>query len=354
MGRRAAAPGDADQAPALMIAAGVRIPINEREERHAQVLTYLLWDWFDGSFFDFWNETPAPGRVRFWLARVVRRRSPRGTDARGAPPRPSRTPARCSRHPTTAWRATTAWSRRSARTFRSASTWRSSMMANSGRDPYFRPGSAASRPIIPPPPPRSSTNARPAICRCCSGRRMPPTARRPTFLRSSRSARDVRRSCARRRRRVVHCVPPDFAPTGSALRETFNGGFVMQPTPASGTRRFSGPSRSTAGRTTIMRSVSGFEQSASPHIVSRWSARHATRCTRRRAGPTAASSASCRSRCPFTSGTHPGKPGKAQLPVVSHARGERVDSHLLGHGRPARGVCPPPVRWRQLRSCCAS
>ena len=39
----------------VMVAGGVRIPINEREDRHPQVLTYLLWDWFDGSFFDFWK-----------------------------------------------------------------------------------------------------------------------------------------------------------------------------------------------------------------------------------------------------------------------------------------------------------
>jgi len=39
----------------VMIAGGVRVPVNEREERHPQVLTYLLWDWFDGGFFDFWK-----------------------------------------------------------------------------------------------------------------------------------------------------------------------------------------------------------------------------------------------------------------------------------------------------------
>lgn len=39
----------------VMVAGGVRIPLNEREDRHPQVLTYLLWDWFDGSFFDFWK-----------------------------------------------------------------------------------------------------------------------------------------------------------------------------------------------------------------------------------------------------------------------------------------------------------
>ena len=39
----------------VMVAGGVRIPVNERAERHTQVLTYLIWDWFDGGFFDFWK-----------------------------------------------------------------------------------------------------------------------------------------------------------------------------------------------------------------------------------------------------------------------------------------------------------
>jgi hypothetical protein len=49
-------------------------------------------------------------------------------------------------------------------------------------------------------------------------------------------------------------------------RETVNGGFVMQPTPASGTRPIFGPFKIDRARTTIMRSVSGFEQSESAHI----------------------------------------------------------------------------------------
>jgi len=38
----------------LMINAGVRIPVTGREERRAQVITYFLWDWFDGSLTDGW------------------------------------------------------------------------------------------------------------------------------------------------------------------------------------------------------------------------------------------------------------------------------------------------------------
>ena len=33
---------------------GARIPINDRDERDTEVGLYLLWDWFDGSFFEGW------------------------------------------------------------------------------------------------------------------------------------------------------------------------------------------------------------------------------------------------------------------------------------------------------------
>lgn len=39
----------------VMVAGGVRIPLSDRETRRSQVVGYLLWDWYDGSFFDFWK-----------------------------------------------------------------------------------------------------------------------------------------------------------------------------------------------------------------------------------------------------------------------------------------------------------
>jgi hypothetical protein len=38
----------------IMINAGVRIPVNEREGRSTQTMVYLLWDWFDGGFLEGW------------------------------------------------------------------------------------------------------------------------------------------------------------------------------------------------------------------------------------------------------------------------------------------------------------
>jgi mono/diheme cytochrome c family protein len=39
----------------VLLNAGVRVPLNEREDRKPQALVYVLWDWFDGGLFDFWK-----------------------------------------------------------------------------------------------------------------------------------------------------------------------------------------------------------------------------------------------------------------------------------------------------------
>ena len=39
----------------VLLSVGVRVPLNEREERKPQFLTYVIWDWFDGGLFDFWK-----------------------------------------------------------------------------------------------------------------------------------------------------------------------------------------------------------------------------------------------------------------------------------------------------------
>ena len=39
----------------ILAAGGIRIPVSARDGRHVQVLTYLLWDWFDGGLRDGWR-----------------------------------------------------------------------------------------------------------------------------------------------------------------------------------------------------------------------------------------------------------------------------------------------------------
>ena len=39
----------------ILISAGIRVPVNQRQGRNPQFLTYVLWDWFDGGLFQFWK-----------------------------------------------------------------------------------------------------------------------------------------------------------------------------------------------------------------------------------------------------------------------------------------------------------
>jgi len=39
----------------ILVSGGVQIPVNERQDRHPQVLTYFLWDWYEGGLFDGWK-----------------------------------------------------------------------------------------------------------------------------------------------------------------------------------------------------------------------------------------------------------------------------------------------------------
>jgi mono/diheme cytochrome c family protein len=39
----------------VMVAGGIRLPVTQRADRPRQGLVYLLWDWFDGGFFEFWK-----------------------------------------------------------------------------------------------------------------------------------------------------------------------------------------------------------------------------------------------------------------------------------------------------------
>ena len=38
----------------ILACMGVRVPLNDTSERKPQILFYLLWDWFDGGFFEGW------------------------------------------------------------------------------------------------------------------------------------------------------------------------------------------------------------------------------------------------------------------------------------------------------------
>jgi mono/diheme cytochrome c family protein len=39
----------------ILLSVGARVPVTEREGRHPQFLTYMVWDWFEGGLFEFWK-----------------------------------------------------------------------------------------------------------------------------------------------------------------------------------------------------------------------------------------------------------------------------------------------------------
>ena len=39
----------------VLVSVGGRVPLNERQDRKPEILTYFLWDWFDGGLFQFWK-----------------------------------------------------------------------------------------------------------------------------------------------------------------------------------------------------------------------------------------------------------------------------------------------------------
>jgi mono/diheme cytochrome c family protein len=38
----------------IIVNVGAQLPLNDREGRNRKLIAYLLWDWFDGGFFDGW------------------------------------------------------------------------------------------------------------------------------------------------------------------------------------------------------------------------------------------------------------------------------------------------------------
>ena len=39
----------------ILLSAGVQVPVNRRSGRSTRFISYLLWDWFDGGFFEGWR-----------------------------------------------------------------------------------------------------------------------------------------------------------------------------------------------------------------------------------------------------------------------------------------------------------
>jgi hypothetical protein len=145
-------------------------------------------------------------------------------------------------------------------------SWRSTMMANSARDPYWQAG--VRRETIDHPMHSAAIQDECAEChmpmstqisRASDGKgevfaHLPFNKDNGTDLQKF-AADSI--SCT-----VCHQISNERLGT----RESFNGEFVMKPTPPDGTRVIFGPYQIDAGRKTIMRSVTGFVQAQGTHI----------------------------------------------------------------------------------------
>jgi hypothetical protein len=145
-------------------------------------------------------------------------------------------------------------------------TWRSTMMANSARDPYWQ--ASVRRETI-----DHSSHAAEIEDECAACHM--PMAQKIAHAAGMKAEVFAQLPIARRDPSDLHRLSSDgvsctvchqIAPDNLGTRESFNANFVLKPTPAGGARMIFGPFRVDAGRTTIMRSVTGFEQAEAPHV----------------------------------------------------------------------------------------
>ena len=145
-------------------------------------------------------------------------------------------------------------------------TWRSTMMANSGRDPYWQ--AAVRRETIDHPMQADDIQAECAACHMpmlqkvskAAGRRTDVFAQLPINRKDDSALHKLAAdgvSCT-----VCHQISNE----GLGTRDNFNANFTMRPTPADGNRVIFGPFQIDAGRKSIMRSVTGFQQMRATHI----------------------------------------------------------------------------------------
>ena len=144
--------------------------------------------------------------------------------------------------------------------------WRATMMANSARDPYWQ--AAVRRETIDHPSHAADIQDE------CGGCHMPISTQMARAA-STKGAVFAHLPIAgsggeplgRLAADGVSCtVCHQIGPEGLGTRERFNGHFSITPPSPQGIRRIYGPYEIDAGRKTIMRSVTGYEQVQAPHI----------------------------------------------------------------------------------------
>jgi hypothetical protein len=145
-------------------------------------------------------------------------------------------------------------------------TWRSTMMANSARDPYWQAG--VRRETMDHPMQADAIQAECAACHMPMLQKVSKAAGRKTdvFAQLPINKRDDSELHKLAADGVSCTVCHQISNEGLGTRDNFNANFTMRPTPADGNRVIFGPFQIDAGRKTIMRSVTGFQQMQTTHI----------------------------------------------------------------------------------------
>jgi len=141
--------------------------------------------------------------------------------------------------------------------------WRSTIMANASRDPYFH--ASARRETLDHPGQAAAIQDECAACHL-------PIAQKTAHARGGlatvldRADGPHSDDEAAARDGVSCTVCHQIASDGLGTLASFNGNFLLRPTRPDGVREIFGPFAVDAGRHTIMRSVTGFEQVEAPHV----------------------------------------------------------------------------------------
>ena len=142
-------------------------------------------------------------------------------------------------------------------------SWQSTIMANSARDPYFY--ASVRRETTDHPAKAAEIQHECAACHLPVAQKRAHAEGRLASILSPAGTHDA--TDARLARDGVSCtVCHQIAEDGLGTPSSFNGNFSLRPARPDGVREIFGPFAVDAGRQTIMRSATGFEQVKAPHV----------------------------------------------------------------------------------------
>jgi hypothetical protein len=142
--------------------------------------------------------------------------------------------------------------------------WQSTIMANAARDPYFH--ASVRRETIDHSGKNAEIQHECAACHVPVAHRMAHAEGRLASILAEASAPGSSEKERLAKDGVSCTVCHQMASDGLGTRASFNGNFVLRPTRPDGVREIFGPFAVDNGRQTIMRSATGFEQVAAPHV----------------------------------------------------------------------------------------